>query len=53
MTYSHNIDSAKPICQYEAAGGTCNDELCDSQHFRQMGLSGAFRENYDLLPLDL
>lgn len=53
MTYSHNIDSAKPICQYEAAGGTCNDEACDSQHFRQMGLSGAFREKHDILLLDL
>lgn len=38
MTYSHQIDPEKPICRFEAAGGTCNDDECDSQHFRGMGL---------------
>ena len=41
MTYSHQIDPEKPICRFEAAGGTCNDDECDSQHFRGMGLDGA------------
>ncbi|KAI9875882.1 MAG: hypothetical protein M1830_007845 [Pleopsidium flavum] len=39
MTYSHNINSDMPVCRYEAAGGICNDSTCDSQHFRDMGLS--------------
>lgn len=41
MTYSHQIDPEKPICRFEAAGGTCNDDECDNQHFRGMGLDGA------------
>lgn len=40
-TYSHNIDPTKPVCIYEGSGGICNDPTCDSQHFRQMDLSGA------------
>ena len=42
LTFSHNINPNKPICRWELAGGTCNDDSCDSQHFRSMGLSGAF-----------
>ncbi|OCK79457.1 hypothetical protein K432DRAFT_299828, partial [Lepidopterella palustris CBS 459.81] len=40
ITYSHQIDPNKPICQIEAAGDPCNDDQCDNQHFRGMGLSG-------------
>ncbi|KAI9695884.1 MAG: hypothetical protein M1836_006001 [Candelina mexicana] len=39
LTYSHNINESNPVCRYEAAGGICNDSTCDSQHFRDMGLS--------------
>ncbi|KAF7167459.1 hypothetical protein CNMCM6106_003019 [Aspergillus hiratsukae] len=39
LTYSHNIDSEKYLCPYEAAGGVCNDRSCDLQHFRDMTLS--------------
>ena len=48
LTYSHKIDPHIPICQYEAAGGRCNDASCDSQHFRNMGLSGASISQADL-----
>ena len=48
LTYSHKINPDKPICRYEAAGGRCNDESCDSQHFRSLGLSGALEERDDL-----
>ncbi len=41
MTFIHDIDSEKPVCRYELAGGVCNDDSCDGQHFRNMGLSGA------------
>jgi hypothetical protein len=41
LTYSHNIDSEKYLCLYEATGGVCNDRSCDLQHFRDMTLSGA------------
>jgi hypothetical protein len=41
LTYSHNIDSEKYLCPYEATGGVCNDRSCDLQHFRDMTLSGA------------
>jgi len=40
LTYSHQIDANKPLCQYEAAGGICNDNECQDQHFRSMGLTG-------------
>ncbi|KAF2469446.1 uncharacterized protein BDR25DRAFT_343794 [Lindgomyces ingoldianus] len=40
MTYSHQIDKDKPLCQFEAVGGTCNDPHCDGQHFRDMSISG-------------
>ncbi|RHZ63919.1 uncharacterized protein CDV56_108713 [Aspergillus thermomutatus] len=39
LTYSHNIDSEKYLCPYEATGGVCNDRSCDFQHFRDMTLS--------------
>ncbi|KAK3722943.1 hypothetical protein LTR37_002088 [Vermiconidia calcicola] len=39
LTYNHNIDSVKPLCFFEAAGGKCNDRGCQNQHFREMGLS--------------
>ena len=41
LTYSHGIDPHKPLCRYELAGGVCNDDLCEGQHVRNMGLSGA------------
>jgi len=41
MTFSHNIDANKEICPYETAGGVCNDNSCNFQHFRDMELSGA------------
>lgn len=40
MTYSHQIDPDKPLCQCEAEGGTCNDPTCTNQHFRAMKISG-------------
>ncbi|KAH2980168.1 hypothetical protein KXW58_003033 [Aspergillus fumigatus] len=39
LTYSHNIDSEKYLCPYEATGGVCNDRSCDLQHFRDITLS--------------
>ena len=44
LTYSHAIDPDKPICRYEAAGGTCNDGSCNGQHFKNLGLPGALEE---------
>ncbi len=41
MTYSHNIDPKNPVCVYESSGGICKDPSCDSQHFRDMRMSGA------------
>ncbi len=41
LTYSHQINAEKPLCKYEAAGGVCNDQQCQDQHFRSMQLSGA------------
>ncbi|KAF2138934.1 uncharacterized protein K452DRAFT_360700 [Aplosporella prunicola CBS 121167] len=43
LTYSHEIDPIKPVCPYELAGGICNDNECDGQHFRAMGLSADSR----------
>lgn len=40
MTYSHQIDVEKPLCQFESAGGSCNDPECPNQHFRGMGITG-------------
>ncbi|EAW12754.1 uncharacterized protein ACLA_011810 [Aspergillus clavatus NRRL 1] len=39
LTYSHNIDSMKYLCPYEATGGVCNDRSCEFQHIRDMTLS--------------
>ncbi|KAL1971004.1 hypothetical protein VTN77DRAFT_2838 [Rasamsonia byssochlamydoides] len=39
LTYSHNIDPMKSLCPYEAAGGVCNDNTCEFQHWRQMVLT--------------
>ncbi|KAJ5735586.1 uncharacterized protein N7483_000711 [Penicillium malachiteum] len=39
LTYSHDIDSMKSFCQYELAGGVCNDRFCGFQHFRDITLS--------------
>ncbi|EON65610.1 hypothetical protein W97_04848 [Coniosporium apollinis CBS 100218] len=39
LTYSHQINAEKPLCKYEAAGGVCNDQQCQDQHFRSMQLS--------------
>ncbi|KAH8711999.1 hypothetical protein GQ44DRAFT_776339 [Phaeosphaeriaceae sp. PMI808] len=39
-TYSHQIDAEKPMCQYETAGGTCNDPDCVYQHFNSTGITG-------------
>lgn len=41
LTYSHNINSDNPVCRFELAGGICRDQSCDSQHWRDMALSGA------------
>ncbi|KAJ5609636.1 hypothetical protein N7528_010203 [Penicillium herquei] len=41
LTYSHDIDSTKSFCQFELAGGVCNDRFCNFQHFRDITLSGA------------
>ena len=43
LTFSHQIDPLKPICQYEAAGGSCNDPECSDQHFRDIGITGTCR----------
>lgn len=48
LTYSHSIDSNKFLCQHETAGDLCNDDSCEGQHFRSMGLSGALKEKVDL-----
>ncbi|KAH7065683.1 hypothetical protein BKA63DRAFT_585573 [Paraphoma chrysanthemicola] len=39
-TFSHQIDPEKPLCQYESAGGSCNDPDCPNQHFRGMSITG-------------
>jgi hypothetical protein len=41
MTYSNNINADKELCRYELAGGICNDDTCEFQHFRTMSLAGA------------
>jgi len=42
VTYSHNIDASKELCRFELAGGVCNDKSCEFQHFRDIGLPGAW-----------
>ncbi|PGH27809.1 hypothetical protein AJ80_00597 [Polytolypa hystricis UAMH7299] len=39
LTYSNHIDPHMDLCVYEVAGGVCNDNSCDYQHFRDMNLS--------------
>ncbi|KAL5115443.1 hypothetical protein ACEQ8H_006665 [Pleosporales sp. CAS-2024a] len=39
-TFSHQIDPKKTMCQYETAGGSCNDTECPDQHFRDLGITG-------------
>nr|KMM67798.1 hypothetical protein CPAG_04131 [Coccidioides posadasii RMSCC 3488] len=39
LTYSHNIDHNRPLCEFEVSGGICNDQSCQNQHFRDMILS--------------
>jgi hypothetical protein len=50
MTFSHLIDPVKPLCRFESVGGTCNDDSCEGQHFRDMNISGAYR-NHPILTL--
>ncbi|KAJ6196174.1 hypothetical protein J3E72DRAFT_421259 [Bipolaris maydis] len=40
LTFSHQIDPEKPFCQYESAGGACNDPECPDQHFRDATITG-------------
>ncbi|KAF2748089.1 hypothetical protein M011DRAFT_485968 [Sporormia fimetaria CBS 119925] len=40
LTYSHQIDPDKPLCRFETIGGTCNDPQCESQHYRDMKITG-------------
>jgi hypothetical protein len=49
-TFSHQIDIEKPMCQYETAGGTCNDEECPDQHFRDMSITGAYQKTASFRP---
>ncbi|CBX96043.1 hypothetical protein LEMA_P031950.1 [Plenodomus lingam JN3] len=39
-TFSHQIDPQKLLCQYESAGGSCNDSTCTDQHFRDISITG-------------
>ena len=43
LTYSHTINPDIPMCRYEL-DGVCNDDSCQSQHLRSVGLSGALTE---------
>ncbi|CRG87627.1 Cell surface glycoprotein 1 [Talaromyces islandicus] len=36
LTYSHKINPAQALCPYESAGGVCNDNTCEFQHWRDM-----------------
>ncbi|KAF7957817.1 hypothetical protein EAE96_003387 [Botrytis aclada] len=38
ITYTNKIDAKKELCRYELMGGICNDNTCEFQHFREMGL---------------
>lgn len=40
LTYNHQIDSMKQLCQTEAQGGICYDKHCGEQHFSTMGVTG-------------
>ncbi|KAK2875190.1 hypothetical protein FQN49_001707, partial [Arthroderma sp. PD_2] len=39
LTYSHNIDPHKPLCDLEITGGVCDAPSCGFQHFQDMNLS--------------
>ena len=41
VTYSHKIDPNLEFCRYELAGGVCNDNSCEFQHFKDIALPGA------------
>lgn len=43
LTYSHTINPDIPLCRYEL-DGVCNDDSCQNQHLRSIGLSGALIE---------
>ena len=43
LTYSHTINPDSPLCRYDL-DGVCNDDSCQSQHLRSVGLSGALIE---------
>ncbi len=43
LTYSHTINPEIPLCRYEL-DGVCNDDSCQNQHLRSVGLSGALIE---------
>lgn len=49
QTYSHQIDEMKPLCRFECGGGTCNDEHCGDQHWRDIEIS----RTYLSMPLSL
>ena len=53
VTYSNNIRENDDFCRYELQGGTCNDEKCLDQHFREAGISGAFGVDFFLFLLYL
>lgn len=38
LTYSHTINPNIPLCRYEL-DGVCNDDSCQRQHLRSVGLS--------------
>ncbi|TGO37749.1 hypothetical protein BHYA_0090g00390 [Botrytis hyacinthi] len=38
ITYTNKIDAKRELCRYELMGGICNDNTCEFQHFREMGL---------------
>ncbi|CAG8972339.1 hypothetical protein HYALB_00005007 [Hymenoscyphus albidus] len=42
LTFSNKIDPLKEFCRFELAGGVCNDHTCEFQHFREIGLPGAW-----------
>jgi hypothetical protein len=42
LTYNHKINPTLEFCRYELAGGVCNDKDCEFQHFRDIGLPGAW-----------
>jgi hypothetical protein len=49
LTFSHQINPEKPLCQFESAGGACNDPECPDQHFREVAITGALEEEFSIL----